>query len=185
MNQYPDENGICILTKDRFEYGQNPKHPERFVKNRIYRVSFDEDRKGCIVYGEWMSIELFEANFAMYIPILHNRLERLGLIVNGNPISYKEFVERCAIYGRGYINAYIYIHPKENMFVFYPVGTTNKTAGLKKCYEMYVDLVRGGYDNVDAGLIRWGNCGLPLGGGYPRAEELWDEYFKKDLEVIK
>lgn len=178
--EYP-ENSICILNKDTFEYGQNPANPERFVKNRVYRVSFDADQKGCIVHGEWMTIELFEANFAMYVPILQSRLERLGLIVNGKPISFKEFKERCNVYGRGYINAYVYSHPKENMFAFYPHGTSTKPQGLKKCYEMYVDLVNGDDRDVDAKRIVWGNCGLPLGGGYPRAEELWDEYFKKDL----
>jgi hypothetical protein len=178
--EYP-ENSICILNKDTFEYGQNPAHPERFVKNRVYRVSFDEDQKGCIVHGEWMTIELFEANFVEYIGLLHNRLERMGLIVNGKPISFKEFKERCYIVGRGYINVYVYSHPKENMFAFYPWGTSNKTEGLKRCYQMYVDLLNGDIRDVDSGLLRWANGGLPLGGGYPRREELWDEYFKKDL----
>ena len=43
------------------------------------------------------------------------------------------------------------------------------------CYTMYVDLVNGNWEYVDADRIRWGNCGLPLGGGYPRRNEL--EYF--------
>ena len=177
---YP-ENALCILNKESFAYGFD----NTFKKNVTYRVSFDEDQKGCLVYGEWMDIKTFESNFILYIPLLQERLRRLNLVVNGKPIPFKEFKELGYIVGRGYINLYIYSHPKENLFAFYPRNTHTKSQGLKECYKMFVDLVNGEIDGVDRGSIKWGNCGLPLGGGSPRREELqYIKEFEINLDLI-
>lgn len=175
---YP-ENSICILNKESLQIKDT-----QFKANTNYRVSFDEDKKGCLVYGEWMTIQRFEANFVLYIPLLQERLKKLGLIVNGKPVSYKEFVDRCNVFGRGYINVYIYFHPKENMFSFYPMGTTTKIEGLKTCYQTYLKLVQGDMDVVDFGYVKWSNCGLPLGGGFPRRDEFNCEILKNKLGYI-
>jgi hypothetical protein len=174
---------LAILNKDSLQV----KHTE-FKKNTNYRILWDENGKGCIINGEWLTKQKFDANFVMYIPLLHLRLQRLGLMVDGKAIPFKDFKERGYVVGKGYINLHIYSHPKENMFSFYPVGTRTKVEGIKYCYRMLVDLVEGGSDFVDGGYIRWSNCGLPLGGGYPRREELQDEFFKKkeiSLDILK
>ena len=175
--KYPNENSLCIVKENKTLVIR--EGIDEFEPNFLFRVSFDADRKGCLVYGVWMSIEDYEKNFIHYPTLIADRLERMGLVVNGKPISFKEFKERAYIVGRGYINLHIYKHPKDSMFSFYPWGTSNKTDGLKKCYQMFIDLCNGETDDLDSKLLRWSNGGLPLK-GYPRANEY--EYLKEFLK---
>lgn len=131
-----------------------------------YRVSFDEDRNGCIVFGEWMSMKDFEACFELYIPFLHEKLKELGLIIDGKPVTARAFYEAVSIsdYGRGRTKRKILYtgHPKENCFAFYPEIETTNPKVLKECYTYYTELVNGNYEVVDDGYIVWGNSGYPL-----------------------
>lgn len=176
---------IAILKVDSLQVKETT-----FKKNTNYRVSWDDDGKGCLVYGEWITRQKFDANFEMYVPVLQERLRRLGFIENDKPIKFKEFKERCYVVGKGYVNIFYYSHPKDNMFALYPWGTKSKAEGLKVGYQMLIDLINGNSDDIDCGYLRWGNGGLPLGGGYPRREEDWyrKEFLKKpelNLDILK
>lgn len=160
-------NNLCILKRDEpLVIGHS-----QFDGKKHYRVSFDENGKGCIVYGEWMSMKKFKEKFELYIPVLQTRLYMLGMVVRRGisndyqPVSFKEFKDRVGInnYGRGVSKMKIITlgEPKENLFAFYPEISPNPIA-LKQCYEMYVKLVNGEWEDVDSGDIVWGNGGIPL-----------------------
>jgi hypothetical protein len=167
--KYPHEFSLCIVRKNERLVIQ--EGITEFAHNSLHRVLFDADRKGCIVYGFWMSIEDYEKNFIDYAILTKERLTRMNLIENGKLISFKEFKERVYIVGRGYINVHLYRHPKESVFSFYPWGTSNKIDGLKTSYKMLVDASNGIMDDFDVKYLRWGNGGLPLGGGYVSRDE--------------
>lgn len=149
-----------------------------FKANVTYRVSYDEDRKGCLVYGEWMSLRKFKANFLLYVPVIQERLTKLGLIVEGKPVSFKKFKEMLdsVPFGRRANNLRIHFlgNPKENYFGFYPSIRDTKVEEVKACYRMYVGLVEGEYDNLDPATmaIQWGNCGTPISYSRLRRDEL-------------
>lgn len=166
-NNTPENEGwnICILTEKlerggRFLYGNS-----QFVNGKIYRVSYDEDKKGCLVYGEWMPIELFNKTFTLYVPVLIERLKALDMVKDGKPVSFKKFKESVSIhdYGTGVRKVKIMFlgQPKENLFAFYPMQAPNPIA-LKECYENYVSLVNGDWTPLDNGDIIWGNSGIPI-----------------------
>jgi hypothetical protein len=166
-NNTPENVGwnLCVLTQQlerggRFLYGHS-----QFINGRVYRVSFDEDQKGALVYGEWMPIEMFNKTFSLYIPILLERLKVLDMLDNGKPVTFKKFKETVSIhnYGRGTKRLKIIFigHPKENLFAFYPMQAPNPIA-LKECYENYVALVNGDWTPLDLGVIIWGNSGIPI-----------------------
>lgn len=166
-NNAPEYTGwnICVLTKKVDKSNPMIYGNSQFINNRIYRVSFDEDSKGCLVYGEWMPIEFFKENFALYVPILLERLKAIDMLDNGKPVSFKKFKEKVSIhnYGRGVKKLKIMFigHPKENLFAFYPMQNPNPIA-LKECYEKYVALVNGDWSPLDDGDIIWGNSGIPI-----------------------
>ena len=179
--KYPHENTLCIVKENKRLVIR--EGIDEFEPNTLHRVSFDKDRKACIVYGCWFSIEDYEKYFIDYGILTKERLVRMGLLVNDKPISFKEFKECVYIVGRGYINIHLYQNPKESMFSFYPWGTSNKKDGLKRSYDIFLDICDGNTDYLDNKSVRWSNGGLPLQ-GYPRGNEY--EYlkeFKINLEV--
>ena len=100
---------------------------------------------------------------------LKENLTKLGLIVNGKPVTKKLFTEYADFnqYGRGKPSLYvIYIGvPKENLFGFYPHRRTTKVEALSEAYDMYKNIVLHNdyYYKID--YIQWGNCGYPLSYG--------------------
>jgi len=110
----------------------------------------------------------------MRLPVeqVRGKLELLGLIINGKPISFKEFKERADVheYGRGRNKLHIiYIgQPKENLFAFYPPQTT-KPEALKISYEYYKDCVESEFMcEYNDENVMWGNCGIPVSYGNVR-----------------
>lgn len=158
---YP-ENTICLLKKDNILKDTHPKLIDEFKENTQYRVSFDDDQKGCIVYGHWMAIEDYEANFFDYIKFMQ---AKLALTNTGKPISLNAFKKRLEAHGNRHNRYYIVGYPKENMFGFYPAISGTKQDELKQCYQMYLNLIKGEMDDVDDRLVQWGNCGIPLSYG--------------------
>ena len=158
---YPDHS-ICILKRGILNL--RIKHTDYNPKG-IYRVSFDENQKGCLVYGEWMTITDFEAQFELYVPFLHGKLKELDMLKDGKPVTFKKFKETVSIndYGRGARKLKIMFLgvPKDNLFAFYPAQNPN-TIALKECYENYVKLVNGDWSVLDEGDVIWGNSGYPL-----------------------
>jgi len=165
----PDPLNTLVIAKHEFELGHS-----RFKLNTNYRLSYDEDMKGCLVFGEWMTLEDMKKHFTLYIPVLQERLKALGLIVDGKPISKKAFIERAMVhtYGSGKRRLHIFTigEYKENCFAFYPMQGT-KPEEFKQAYEQYVRLVAGDYEAIDDGDIVWGNMGIPLAYGNIRRDE--------------
>jgi len=160
--QYP-ENTLCIMKRGTLSLKIN--HTD-FKPYKPYRVSFDINRRGCCVFGEWMSLKDFEACFELYMPFLQEKLKALGLINNEIPVTLKEFKEAVSIhdYGQGRTKRKIlYVgHSKENCFAFYPEIETTNPMVLKECYTYYTELVNGNFEMVDDGYVAWGNSGYPL-----------------------
>ena len=157
-----------------------------FKSNTNYRVSVDADGKGCIVHGEWMTMRTFKKHFIEYIPLLQARLKCLGLmdISTGSPLNKTGFKNRLDIhdYGRGANKLKVlYLGTKENKFAFYPMRGNN-TQAINECYDMYVGLVNGKFEDVDSGDIMWGNCGIPLAYGRIRRFESEDVMFKEFIK---
>lgn len=153
---------LCIVKRGHLSLKIN--HTE-FKPYKMYRISFDEDRKGCLVYGEWMSLKDFNANFELYIPFLHEKLKAIDMLKDCKPVTFKAFKEMIDIhdYGRGVSKLKIMYmgHPKENCFAFYPERNPN-TIALKECYENYVAIINGDWRPLDNGDVVWGNSGYPL-----------------------
>jgi hypothetical protein len=175
--KYPNENSLCIVKENKRLVIR--EGIDEFEPNTLHRVSFDKNRKGCLVFGCWFSIKDYEKYFIDYAILTKERLVRMGLMVNDKPISFKEFKERVYVVGRGYINLHLYKHPKDSMFSFYPWGTTNKVDGLQKAYEMFINICNGDMSDFDSKLLRWSNGGLPFK-GYPTANEY--EYIEENLK---
>lgn len=104
----------------------------------------------------------------MNLPIeqVNQKFEELGLLVQGQPVSFNRFKYLCDIhtYGKGSRKLYIFFvgHPKENMFAFYP-PTVNKVESLKIAYDYYLDtvLTEMKQEYLDKNVM-WGNKGIPL-----------------------
>lgn len=159
---------IAILNKVSFELGNT-----QYKSNTNYRVSFDEDGKGCIVFGEWMNMKTFEANFIDYVDFLQ---KKLAIILGEHKVSFASFKKIVDIhtYGHGRKALKVmYIGVKENRFGFYPMQG-NKADNLKECYEYYVRLFEGNFEVVDEEDVRWGNCGIPLAYSGLR-REIWND----------
>ncbi len=168
---------LCILNKDTHTI----RHTQ-FKADTNYRVSVDEDGKGCIVHGEWMTMPTFKKHFIEYIPLLQARLKCLGMIdiSTGEPLTKTGFKNRLDIheYGRGRNKLLtLFVGTKENKFAFFPLRGT-KVDAINEAYDMYVKLVNGEFEDVDSGDICWGNCGVPLVYGKVRRFELQDTIIK-------
>ena len=95
-----------------------------------------------------------------------DNLIKLGLIVNGQAISFNAFKKIADVheYGSGRNKLRIvFIGVKDNRFGFYPFCDT-KMDDLKASYDLYLTIIDAKYGN-DAMIddeISWGNCGIPL-----------------------
>lgn len=100
------------------------------------------------------------------IAFLHERLNELGLLRNGEPISFTEFKTRINThtYGRGKFPLRIHFigKPKETLFGFYPAIRDTKVAEIKDAYNTYKYLVEGLEWVVEDEFVQWGNCGIPI-----------------------
>jgi hypothetical protein len=108
----------------------------------------------------------------MTIKEAKDNLIRLGLIVNGQPISFNAFKKIADVheYGRGRNPLRIvFVGVKDNRFGFYPMRDS-KLSNLKESYDLYVNLInsKSNDDEVDDD-ISWGNCGIPLSYGKLRS----------------
>lgn len=97
---------------------------------------------------------------------LKEKMELIGLSVNGKPISFGKFksISDAHQYGvKGNKRYIVYIgHPKENLFGFYPPQTTKKES-LEISYDYYLSVFDNDYNNEFIyGNIAWGKNGYPI-----------------------
>lgn len=153
------EHSLCFVKKEASNIGLLLSG--NFKGDKFYRVLFDSDKKGCIVYGEWMSMDDFNANFELVIPELQ---KRLALLLGDKKVSFAEFKRRADVhtYGLG-LKAIkiVFIGTKNNRFGFYPMQG-NMTESLKESYQLYVKLFEGDFEVIDSEDVQWGNCGIPI-----------------------
>lgn len=165
---YP-ENSLCVAKVESVELAFS-----QFKTDKFYRVSFDADQKGCIVFGEWMPIEKFEQFFELVVPLLQ---KKLATLLGDKKVSFAEFKRRANVhvYGRGLrASRIVFIgSPKENLFGFYPMQS-NKAESLKESYEYYLRLLDGDFEVIDDKDVQWGNCGIPIGYGDLRKQGVYE-----------
>jgi len=94
---------------------------------------------------------------------VEGKLMAMGMIVKGQPVTFKEFKERVNAMKYGNKPLYvIYIgDPKNNMFGFYPDIST-KAQAIKDAYKSYKKLVNGDLSDFEDEYVAWGNSGYPL-----------------------
>jgi len=97
---------------------------------------------------------------------LIEKMELIGLSVQGKPISFGKFKERADAHQYGNRSSKIYIvyigHPKQNLFGFYPPRTTKKES-LEIAYEYYLSVFDNeNHNEFTYGSIAWGCNGYTL-----------------------
>ncbi len=141
-----------------------------FKPNTFYRSIelTNEDIRQILVFGVIFSTD-FDDIFELAQTRILRDFEQLGIIVNGKLISRTAFGKLLNIhqYGRGrsgFKIGYIYTHPKELLYGFFPyfIGETKLTT-IKVAYQNVFNIVEGGMNCVDEHIVQFGNCGIPIG----------------------
>ena len=98
---------------------------------------------------------------------LKEKMELIGLSVNGKPISFSKFKAKADAHQYGSRSNKIYIVyiglPKENLFGFYPPRTTKKES-LEIAYQYYMSVFEQEEYNNEFyyGNMAWGCNGYTL-----------------------
>ena len=97
---------------------------------------------------------------------LIQKMELIGLAVQGQPLSFNKFKQYADAHQYGSRSNKIYIVycglPKENLFGFYPPRTTKKES-LEIAYQYYLSVFENEEINeFTYGNIAWGVNGYPL-----------------------
>lgn len=173
-------NNYIMESKDYLVYikennGGFSTETTNFEPHTAYRcIELSEgDQSEMLVFGVVFNKEAFNDLFEYAHTRIMRHFEKIGLVVNGKPISKKAFIERAfdVKYGKGngsFWTLYFYTHPKEIMYRFSPKWAGgSKAVVMTNFYNSFIDLVNGDTSQVDEELIEFGNCGLPLGSYRP------------------
>ena len=91
-------------------------------------------------------------------------MEKIGLVVDGKPISKSKFAKMADIHtygtGRNALKV-LYFGSKDNTFAFYPPQDT-KPEIINISYDYYLDCFTEMKQEFLDGNVCWGNCGIPL-----------------------
>jgi hypothetical protein len=155
----------------------------KFEPHKAYRCMelSDGDQSEMLVYGVVFSKEAFNDLFENAHTRIMRHFEKIGLLVNGKPISKTAFIEKAfdVKYGNGkgsFWTLLFYNHPKEIMYRFSPKWAGgSKAVVMTNFYNSFIDLVNGDTTEIDEDLIEFGNCGLPLG-RFRELEKRFDAY---------
>ena len=104
---------------------------------------------------------------ALTIGQLHNKLNLLGLRVDGKPVPYSVFKNKASIhkYGNGRQSRKIVFvgQPKENLFGFYGLYSKDTDINtMKDAYMVYTQLIKGDFSVYEDKIVQHGNCGIPI-----------------------
>ena len=127
------------------------------------------DSKTMLVYGVPFDLKTFNQLFVDALERIKIHFELIGLTVNNEAISKKEFKEKAyeVKYGKGknsFWTFWFYTHPKECMYRFSPsFAGGSKAVQTTNAYNDYIDILNGDLTMVDSEDIEFGNSGLPFG----------------------
>lgn len=138
-----------------------------FEANKHYRCLNPSDNKGFVIFGEYITNELFNEMFEF----LHDRMMRdfkeVGLMIGGRAISKTTFKEQMDIhqYGKGKSKLFkgFFGSKMMGMFSFDCVcqGDT-KAQFITDSYNALKSIINGDMTPVDDGIVKRGNSGVPL-----------------------
>jgi hypothetical protein len=139
---------------------------DNFRVGQVYRCSDN------IVYGYPFNEKAFKENFDYLHDVVVAEWTKLGLIVDGKPVSKTAFKQWFDVhtYGRGKTAlrvGYIGI-PREVMYQFFPIERYTKKATLEKeAYNFFIEVIKGNveaFDPIFTKIVR-GNSGIPISYG--------------------
>jgi hypothetical protein len=140
-----------------------------FKPHQEYRVSVMGD--SYIVHGVEFNKQAFEMFFDYVLDRAILNFIKLGLIVDGKPVSKSQFKKLADVhtYGKGkkaFRMAY-FGHTKTGVYMFRPMYKhDNKTKLLDNAYTMFLDFLGGESDDFDCQDIQFGNGGVPVCMGF-------------------
>jgi hypothetical protein len=97
---------------------------------------------------------------------IREKMELIGLTVNGKAISFAKFKSIADAHQYGSRSNKIYIvyygHPRQNLFGFYPPQTTKKES-LEIAYQYLLSAIEDpNMSEFTYGDIAWGDSGYPI-----------------------
>lgn len=144
-----------------------------FKANTFYRSIFleNESHVEVLIHGEIFVNDSYSDNFELAHTRILRDFETIGIVENNKLVSKTAFGKLCNIhtYGgsrNGLKIAFIYTHPKELMYGFFPYFRGgNKKQVILDAYNEAQSIVDGNLTSIDRHIVQFGNQGLPLSAG--------------------